>query len=75
MCMKNITLSADPKIIAKAREKAKDEKTSLNNKFREWLDDYANISSRKLEFELFWSQFDDIDLSGRKFTREEMNER
>ncbi len=73
--MKNITLSANAQIIEKARKKARNEKTSLNKKFREWLDDYIISDSGSKDFDLIMEKFGHIDLSGRKFTREEMNER
>ncbi len=39
--LKNITLSADDKVIKKARERAAKEHTTLNEKFRNLLKRYA----------------------------------
>jgi hypothetical protein len=39
--MKNITLSADEKLIEAARERARAEHTTLNEQFRRWLADYV----------------------------------
>lgn len=39
--LKNITLSADAEIIAKARLKARMEHTTLNVQFRQWLEQYV----------------------------------
>jgi len=74
--MKNITLSADANLIEKARERAAAEHTTLNAQFRLWLENYVQReqkSERTIETirELQTSIFS----SGRKFSREEMNER
>ena len=37
--MRNITLSADEKLIEAAREKARARYTTLNEEFRRWLED------------------------------------
>ncbi|MGI9050382.1 MAG: hypothetical protein ACR2GU_13585 [Rubrobacteraceae bacterium] len=74
--MKNITLSADERLIEAARERARAEHTTLNAQFRLWLADYARREQqaeramavvRKLQGK--------VRTGGRKFTREEMNER
>ena len=39
--MKNITLSADAHLIEAARQRAASEHTTLNAKFRGWLEDYV----------------------------------
>lgn len=39
--MKNITLSAEGALIAAARERARNENTTLNEQFRVWLATYA----------------------------------
>ena len=71
--LKNITLSADEQLIKKAREKAKREHTTLNENFRRWLKRYvlsdSNTSYENLLHELNYAN------SGRKFTRDELNER
>lgn len=71
---KNITLSADEELIRKAREKALREKSSLNQRFREWLIRYVRTGQPTSSFtelmdELSYAQ------PGKHFSREELNER
>jgi chromosomal replication initiation ATPase DnaA len=74
--MKNITLSADEKLIEAARARAQAEHTTLNEQFRLWLADYAE---RKPQVDRAMALIDRISRyassGGRKFTRDEMNER
>ena len=42
--MKNITLSADADLIEAARQRAAAERTTLNARFRQWLEDYAAVA-------------------------------
>ena len=76
MPLKNITLSADERLIEAAREKARQQRTTLNEQFRRWLEDYAG---RKEQAERAMKLIEElqgrIKTGGRKFTREEMNER
>lgn len=76
MALKNITLSADERLIDAAREKARQQRTTLNEQFRRWLQDYAG---RKEQAERAMKLIEElqgrIKTGGRKFTREEMNER
>ncbi len=76
MPLKNITLSADERLIEAAREKARAQRTTLNEQFRRWLEDYAG---RKEQAERAMQVIDEIrqrvKTGGRRFTREEMNER
>ena len=44
--MKNITLSADERLIEEAREKARQANTTLNEEFRRWLSDYVGRQER-----------------------------
>ena len=78
--MKNITFSADEAKIEAARAKARRDHSTLNDEFRRWLDGYvedevdgAERARRAME------TIDRIraytGTGGRKFTREEMNER
>ncbi len=75
--MRNITLSADEQLIAAGRAEAAARNTTLNQLFRDWLQELcrrrderekATVSNllARLETQL---RFD------RKFTRDEMNER
>ncbi|MBV6641638.1 MAG: hypothetical protein KI791_13015 [Cyclobacteriaceae bacterium] len=72
--MKNITLSADELLIEKAREKARREHTTLNERFRNWLSQYITSPNTSKDYKIFMDKHKDIN-SSRKFTREEMNER
>ena len=74
--MKNITLSADENLIEAARQRAVAEHTTLNEQFRVWLSHYVGREHQAAEAmrvirELQGSVF----TKGRKFTRDEMNER
>ena len=73
--MKNITLSADEHLLEAAHKYAAVENTTLNAKFRQWLEDYtqrqrladkAMATIRELQGK--------ISTDGYKFTRDEMNE-
>ncbi|HAO34499.1 MAG TPA: hypothetical protein PLP22_12000 [Candidatus Competibacter sp.] len=72
---KNITFSADAALIEEAREAAQADNTTLNEQFRLWLESYA----RKRQVEKAMETIERIrgyaSSGGRKFTREEMNER
>jgi len=72
--VKNITFSADEKLIELARQEAKRDGTTLNAKFREWLETYGGREARKKAVEELWAQLDYVQI-GRKYTRDEMNER
>ena len=72
--MQNITLSADKKLIEQARAKAEDKQTTLNAEFRLWLASYAGGSQSAEDLNALLAQFDYVKI-GRKFTRDEMNER
>ncbi len=73
--MKNITLSADEKLIEAARERARGEKTTLNEAFRRWLESYALRELRLQRFDEVMAELRGKVRVGRKFTRDEMNER
>lgn len=74
--MKNITLSADEHLIEAARQRAISEHTTLNAKFREWLADYVRRQQQAEEgMALIKELRAKYSTEGRKFTRDEMNER
>ena len=74
--MKNITLSADEHLIEAARERARSEHTTLNAEFRCWLNDYARRKHQADEaMALIERLRKKVRTGGRKFTRDEMNER
>jgi hypothetical protein len=75
--MKNITLSAEERLIEAGRAEARARKTTLNEMFRTWLADIAAQDARSRQSQvqaLFGRLTPQVD-AGRKFTREEMNER
>lgn len=72
--MKNITFSAEESLIEKARKKARLENTSLNKRFREWLKHYAARGESKGEYKNLMKKLEYVK-AGKKFTRDEMNER
>ena len=74
--MKNITLSADEALIEAARERARAERTTLNAEFRRWLAEYARQEQQADEAMRWVEQLRDrVRTRGRRFTRDEMNER
>ena len=74
--MKNITLSADESIIEAARQRAVAERTTLNAQFRRWLSDYVGRGRQAdVALETIQALHGSIATGGRKFTRDEMNER
>ena len=72
--LKNITLSAEEQLIAKARKKAQLEHTTLNANFRQWLKQYVMHSSRTTDFFQFMNSLN-YAKPGHTFTRDEFNER
>jgi hypothetical protein len=72
--LKNITFSAPAEAIEKARTRAGLEHTTLNDVFREWLAHYGGKKLSGSEFRKFMDELRYVD-AGRKFTREEMNQR
>jgi len=72
--VKNITLSADEHIIERAREVARSQHTTLNAAFRDWLEQYIARPGTAAEFDELMHQLRHVK-AGRKFTRDEMNER
>ena len=74
--MKNIILSADERLIEAARWRAAEEGTTLNAQFRRWLSDYVGRGwLAGVALEAIHALRGSIATGGRKFTRDEMNER
>ncbi len=74
--MKNITLSADEHLIDAARQRAVAEHTTLNEQFRLWLEGYVRRKQQaETAMETIRELRSRISTGGRKFTRDEMNER
>jgi hypothetical protein len=72
--MKNITVSADEAMIEHARRRAKAEHRTLNELFRQWLDQYVAQAAADDNYEALMQRLGHVS-SGRRFTREEMHER
>ena len=73
--MKNITLSADERLIEAARERARVENTTLNEQFRRWLAEYAQAHERMQRYDEVMATLRGKLKVGRKLTRDDMNER
>ena len=74
LMLKNITLSADESLIREARRQAALQNTTLNALFREWLEQYIRRQDAVAQYEELMQRLSHVN-AGRKFTREEMNER
>ncbi len=72
--MKNITLSADDDLIEQARLVARAQKKTLNSAFREWLLQFTQRTGNAQEFDSLMKRLRHVR-AGRRFTRDEMNER
>jgi hypothetical protein len=72
--MRNITLSASESLIDAAREKAREQNKTLNQAFREWLEDYTRHDDPGA-IESLYERLSYLNLAGPKMTREQMNER
>jgi len=72
--MKNITLSADGRLIELAREEARARKTTLNALFRQWIEEIARRDERRGRVAEVLSRMAEFDSAG-PFTRDELNER
>ena len=72
---KNITFAADEALIEEARAAARAENTTLNEQFRLWLEQYARKRRAAKAMQTIAELQKKYSTGGRKFTREEMNER
>jgi hypothetical protein len=72
--LKNITLSADKQLIQLAREKAAKGNSTLNAQFRVWLEQYISTDDRRIDYDALMDQLA-YGQPGKKFSRDEMNER
>ena len=72
--MNNITLSADERLIEEARLLAKSQHTTLNAVFREWLEQFTARSGGTQQFDALMKRLKHVQ-AGRRFSRDEMNER
>ncbi len=72
--LKNITLSAEASLIQKARERAAQENTTLNDEFRRWLAGYVERPKSTADFTALMTILNYAQ-PGKTFSRDEMNER
>lgn len=72
--MKNITLSAEERLIEQARERARANKTTLNQMFRDWLASVTAEQERTKKIDALFARCKRVNAGG-KFSREVMNER
>ncbi len=72
--MKNITFSADEDLIEQARLTARTQRESLNDAFRRWLVEYTARVGSAREYDALMKRLQYVK-PGRKFSRDEMNER
>ena len=73
--MKNITLCADENLIEAVHQRAATEHTTLNEQFRLWLAEYARKQQLRFYDDTIKELQGKYSTDGRKFTRDEMNER
>jgi hypothetical protein len=71
---KNITFNTDEHLIQRAREIAKKEHKSLNTVFQEWLKRYVGKENIMEDYQELMKHIDYAQ-PGKKFTRDELNER
>jgi len=71
---KNITFSADPQLIQRARERAARERRTLNAVFRDWLARYAATDRSPSSYETLMKHLS-YARPGRTFSRDDLNER
>jgi hypothetical protein len=72
--VRNVTFSAEERLLGAARRKAARERRSLNEAFREWLSRYVERDSAPEQFDRLMDRLRYVR-SGRRFSRAEMNER
>ncbi|MFU8889994.1 MAG: hypothetical protein ACNA8N_15475 [Trueperaceae bacterium] len=74
--MRNVTFSADERLIEAARNRARRERTTLNREFRRWLEAYAlQESQARAAMETVAALQANLKTGGRRVTRDEANER
>lgn len=74
--MKSITVQLDERLIEAAEARARSEQTTLDRQIEIWLADYAGESHRAQQAMAVVAALQSkLRTGGRKFTRDEMNER
>ena len=72
--VKNITLSADEHLIEMARNKAREQHTTLNAAFREWLVQFTAQQDRAKQYKDLMRRLRYVR-ADRHYSRDELNER
>jgi hypothetical protein len=72
--MKNVTFSAKEDLIEQARLLAKAQHKTLNELFREWLEQFTSQNGSTQEFDALMRRLKHVN-AGAHFRRDEMNER
>jgi len=72
--MKNVTLSADDDLIEQARLVAHAQRKTLNAAFREWLLQFTAQAGNAQDLDALIRRMRHVS-AGRRFSRDEMNER
>ena len=72
--LKNITLSAEKNLIERARKRAKIRNTTLNAEFRRWLAQYTEYPQTTADLANIMEKISYAQ-AGKRFTRDDMNER
>jgi hypothetical protein len=72
--MRTITFNADEQLIERARLLAKSQHKTLNALFRAWLQELTGQSRGAKEFDALMKRLKHVR-AGRRFSRDEMNER
>jgi hypothetical protein len=72
--MKNITLSADEDLIERARLIVRGQHRTVNDAFREWLTQFTQSAGDAQGFDALMTRLQHVD-AGRRFSRDELNER
>ncbi len=72
--LKKITFNVEEELITKAQHRARQEHTTLNETFKEWLKQYADDSTSTSVYNYLMDRLHYAD-PGRKFSRDELNER
>lgn len=69
-----MTLSADDDLIDKARAVARARHSTLNDAFRQWLREFTASEGDAQRFDALMDSLERVN-AGRRFSRDEMNER
>ena len=72
--LRNITLSADERLIQAAREKAQLGQSTLNEEFRRWLQGYVGQPDSAQRVDALLTRLAHVNAGG-KFSRDDMNAR